>query len=107
MSDHAAFVAAAGLDADTHDPSFREFGSQKPPTDWCVVELPAFGPAVDRDVELGLARIDSSRRCDNLCHLRRPCLVKRTELFRQPSGSDEGADDDHATGQQQNCSGWI
>ena len=42
MSDHAAFVAAAGLDADTHDPSFREFGSQKPPTDWCVVELPAF-----------------------------------------------------------------
>src|SRR4051794_30278241 len=28
-----------------------------------------------------------------------PCLVKRTKLFRQPSGSDEGTDDDHATGQ--------
>jgi hypothetical protein len=27
-----------------------------------------------------------------LCHLLRPCLVKRTKLFRQPSGSDEGAD---------------
>jgi hypothetical protein len=30
-----------------------------------------------------------------------PCLVKRTKLFRQPSGSDEGTDDDHATGQPQ------
>src|SRR5208282_3469434 len=45
MSDHAAFVAAAGLDADTCDPGFGEFGSQEPPTDWCVVELPALGPA--------------------------------------------------------------
>src|SRR5215475_1787992 len=36
-----------------------------------------------------------------------PCLVKRTRLFRQPSGSDEGADDDHATGQQQTAQGGL
>src|ERR1700745_4241652 len=36
-----------------------------------------------------------------------PCLVKRTRLFRQPSGSDEGADDDHATGQPQTAQGEL
>src|SRR5215831_13234336 len=36
-----------------------------------------------------------------------PCLVKRTRLFRQPSGSDEGADDDHATGQPQTAQGGL
>src|ERR1700712_5501345 len=46
---------------------------------------------MNRDVESSLGCIDSSRDCDSLCHLRRPCLVKRTKLFRQPSGSDEGA----------------
>jgi hypothetical protein len=34
-----------------------------------------------------------------------PCLVKRTKLFRQPSGSDEGAGDDHATGQPKAAQG--
>jgi hypothetical protein len=33
--------------------------------------------------------------------------VKRTKLFRQPSGSDEGADDDHATGQPQTAQGGL
>src|SRR4051812_42004210 len=47
---------------------------------------------MNRDVQLGLGRIDPGRRYVSLCHLRRPCLVKRTKLFRQPSGSDEGAD---------------
>src|SRR5262249_3134714 len=36
-----------------------------------------------------------------------PCLVKRTKLFRQPSGPDEGADDDHATGQPQAAQGGL
>src|SRR5215469_12361541 len=36
-----------------------------------------------------------------------PCLVKRTKLFRQPSGPDEGADDDHATGQPQTAQGGL
>src|SRR5688572_31530893 len=36
-----------------------------------------------------------------------PCLVKRTKLFRQPSGSDEGADDHHATGQPQTAQGGL
>src|SRR5262249_24755312 len=36
-----------------------------------------------------------------------PCLVKRTRLFRQPSGSDEGADDDHATEQPQTAQGGL
>src|ERR1700687_1275627 len=57
-----------------------------------VGDLPAFGSTVNRDVEFEFGRIDSSCRCDRLCHLPRPCLVKRTKLFRQPSGSDEGAD---------------
>ena len=47
--------------------------------------------AMNRDIELKFGCIDSSRRCVTLCHLLRPCLVKRTKLFRQPSGSDEGA----------------
>jgi hypothetical protein len=33
--------------------------------------------------------------------------VKRTKLFRQPSGSDEGADDDHATRQPQTAQGGL
>src|ERR1700682_2650062 len=57
-----------------------------------VGDLPAFGSTVNRDVEFEFGRIDSSRRCDRLCHLPRPCLVKRTKLLRHPSGSDEGAD---------------
>jgi hypothetical protein len=28
-------------------------------------------------------------------------------LFRQPSGSDEGADDDHATGQPETAQGGL
>src|SRR5262245_22421878 len=46
---------------------------------------------MNRDVELEFGSIDSSGVCVSLQHLRRPCLVKRTKLFRQPSGSDEGA----------------
>src|SRR6267143_1444764 len=52
---------------------------------------------MNRNIKLMLGRIDSRRQRVSLCHLRRPCLVKRTRLFRQPSGSDEGADDYHAT----------
>jgi hypothetical protein len=33
--------------------------------------------------------------------------VKRTKLFRQPSGSDEGAGDDHATGQPKTAQGGL
>src|SRR5262249_49877009 len=36
-----------------------------------------------------------------------PRLVKRTKLFRQPSGPDEDADDDHATGQPQTAQGGL
>src|SRR5262249_16880853 len=56
-----------------------------------VGELPALGSTVNRDVEFEFGGIDSRRRYVSLRHLLRPCLVKRTRLFRQPSGSDEGA----------------
>ena len=92
MLHHAAFVAARRLDADARHAGLGQVGRKSAPARQSVVDLPAFGPTVNRDVEFGFGRIDSSRRCVSLCHLPRPCLVKRTKLFRQPSGSDEGAD---------------
>jgi hypothetical protein len=77
MADHAAFVASACLDADTHHLGAGEFGRQTPPTHRRIVDLPAFDTAVNRDVELGFRCIYSGRSA-NLCHLRRPCLVERT-----------------------------
>src|SRR4029079_12740928 len=52
-------------------------------------------------------RIDPSRPRVILRHLRRPCLVKRTLVFQQPSGSDEDADDDHATEQPKAARGGL
>src|SRR3978361_1285315 len=74
-----------------------QVGCQAAPPWQSVGDLPTFGSTMNRDVEFKLGGIDSCRRYASLCHLRRPCLVKRTKLFRQPSGSDEGADDDLAT----------
>src|SRR5262245_64501697 len=61
---------------------------------------------MNRDVELEFGSIDSSGVCVSLQHLRRPCLVKRTKLFRQPSGSDEGAGAIPLRAAT-NCSGWV
>src|SRR4051794_6568539 len=91
MPDHATLVASRGFDADARDADVDQVGGKPPPAAQCIVNLPAFDPAMHRDIELGFGRIDSSRQRANVCHLRRPCLVKRTKLFRQPSGSDEGA----------------
>src|SRR5450755_1387606 len=91
MLHHAAFIAARRLDADTGDTDFGQVGRKGAPAGQSVGDLPAFGSFVNRDVEFELGGIDSSRRYASLCHLPRPCLVKRTKLFRQPSGSDEGA----------------
>src|ERR1700693_5034904 len=66
-------------------------GRQGTPAGQGVGNLPAFGSIVNRNVELSFGCIDSSCRYVSLRHLLRPCLVKRTKLFRQPSGSDEGA----------------
>src|SRR5450631_3633990 len=91
MLHHAAFIAARRLDADTGDTDFGQVGRKGAPAGQSVGDLPTFGSTVNRDVEFKFGGIDSSRRYVSLCHLRRPCLVKRTKLFRQPSGSDEGA----------------
>src|SRR5450631_828813 len=91
MLHHAAFIAARRLDADTGDTDFGQVGRKGAPAGQSVGDLPTFGSTLNRDVEFELGGIDSSRRYASLCHLRRPCLVKRTKLFRQPSGSDEGA----------------
>ena len=105
MGDHAALVAAGCFDADAHDAGLGEINGKAPPALRRIGDLPTCGLAVDCDIELGFGRIDSGRDRVNLCHLRRPCLVKRTKLFRQPSGSDEGAGDDHATRQPKAAQG--
>jgi hypothetical protein len=66
--------------------SYAAFSAHGVPRWTTVLALPASGSTVNRDVELEFGCIDSSRRYVSLCHLRRPCLVKRTKLFRQPSG---------------------
>src|SRR5436190_16696622 len=43
------------------------------------------------DIEFGFRRIDSSCCYANLCHLLRPLPCEANQVFRQPSGSDEGA----------------
>src|SRR4051812_24090837 len=92
MRHHTTFIAASRLYPDARDASLDQACCQSAPAGQRVRDLPAFGSTVNRNVELGLRRIDSCRRYVNLRHLPRPCLVKRTKLFRQPSGSDEGAD---------------
>src|SRR5664279_1429610 len=91
MLHHAAFITTGRLDADACHASLEEVGRKGAPAGQRVGDLPALGSTVNRDVEFKFGGIDSSRRYVSLCHLRRPCLVKRTKLFRQPSGSDEGA----------------
>ena len=78
IADHAAFVAAAGLDADVRDAGLRQFGSKPPPTNCCVVELPVFDPSTaTARSSLAFDGIHS-RRYAELRHLRRPRLVERT-----------------------------
>ena len=102
---HAALIAAGRLDADACHAGLGQVAGQSAPARQSVDNLPVFGSTVHRDVEFEFGSIDSSRHYASLCHLRRPCLVKRTKLFRQPSGSDEGAGDDHATGQPKAAQG--
>src|SRR5882757_11335964 len=92
MRHHPAFITARRLDTDARHAGLGQVGCKGAPARQSVGNLPALGSTVNRDVEFEFRRIDSSRRYVSLCHLRRPCLVKRTRLFRQPSGSDEGAD---------------
>src|SRR5262245_17657619 len=99
MLSHSTLIAAARLDPDARDAGLGQFRTQMSPATQRILHLPALGPTMNRNVQLVLGRIDARHRHANLRHLRRPCLVKRTRLFRQPSGSDEGADDDHATQQ--------
>ena len=107
MRDHAALIASRRLDADACYAGPRQARGKPPPARRCIIKLPTLVQTIDRDIELGFRGIDSGRHCANLCHLRRPCLVKRTKLFRQPSGSDEGAGDDHATEQPQAAQGGL
>src|SRR3978361_1659995 len=100
---HIAFITAGSLDTDPGNASLGQVGCQNTPARKRISDLPAFGAIVNRDIELCLGRIDSCRRCVSLCHLPRPCLVKRTKLFRQPSGSDEGTGAITLRGSQ-NCS---
>src|SRR6202162_5241167 len=67
-------------------------GRQGTPAGQGVGNLPAFGSIVNRNVELSFGCIDSSCRYVSLCHLPRPCLVKRTKLCGHPPGTDEGPD---------------
>src|SRR5260370_42504287 len=91
MLHHAALVPTRRLDTDAGDTSLGQVSRQHAPARQGVGDLPAFGSIVNRDIKFSFGRIDSGRCYVNLRHLPRPCLVKRTKLFRQPSGSDEGA----------------
>ena len=91
MPDHAAFIAAGCLDADAGDTGLAQLGDKTPPAGRIVLNLSAAGTPMNGDVEFGLGRIDSGRRCVSLAHLRRPLPCEANLEFRQPSGSDEGA----------------
>src|SRR5258705_9969052 len=107
MFHDATLIPAGRLDADARDVGPGQIGRKGAPAGQSVGDLPTFGSTVNRDIKLGFGRIDSSLRHVSLCHLLRPRLVKRTKLFRQPSGSDEGADDDHATRQPKTAQGGL
>ena len=109
MLHHTAFVTARCFDSDTRHASIGQVCDQSAPAQQGTLET-CQRSGCDRETaasSLALGCIDSSRRYDSLRHLPRPCLVKRTKLFRQPSGSDEGADDDHATRQPQTAQGGL
>ena len=54
ITDDTLFIAAAGLDADTHHLGASEVGSQTPPTRRRIVHLPAIETTVSRDIEFSL-----------------------------------------------------
>src|SRR5580700_5284695 len=105
IADHTAFIAAAGLDADTRYLGAGECDSQSPPTSRAVVDLPVLGPTVNRHVELGFRCIDS-RRCANLRHLPRPRLVERTLCSGNHPGPMKALTRSRYTAAQ-NGSGWA
>ena len=76
VPDDALLVTAGGLDADPADPGLGETGGKLFEAGGRVVDLPAGVGAKDSDVEFGFGCIDPCNY-DSVCHLRRPCLVKR------------------------------
>ena len=63
IPDHAAFVAAGRLDADSCHPGFGKFCGQAPPAGRCVVNLPALGPAIHCSIKLRFRCIDFPPSC--------------------------------------------
>ena len=70
MRNHPTFVAASRLDADARDTDFGKPAGKLLPARWIIDNLPAFSATMNRDVELGFGRIDSSRQRDSMRHLR-------------------------------------
>jgi hypothetical protein len=52
MPDYPALIASRRFDADTPDAGLGQVGRQPPPAARCIIDLPAFSPTVNRDVEL-------------------------------------------------------
>jgi len=90
MLHNAAFITAGRLDAVRVTPAWP-VGRERAPAGQRVGDLPTFSAVVNRDVEFEFGRIDSSRRCDSRVSSSSTLPCEANQLFRQPSGSDEGA----------------
>lgn len=66
----AAFIAAAGLDADALNAVVAEPIRKALPASGCILSCEGIPFAVDSDIEFILAGIDPCRPCDSLDHLR-------------------------------------
>jgi hypothetical protein len=89
LGDNGLLVAATRLDPDAFDAMPPQPNQQRLVTLRGVVDLQLLRAAIERDVELAFAGIDSSADRGTLGHLRRPSLVMRTlSSFNHP-GPDE------------------
>jgi len=69
MGGDATFVGAGRFEADAIDACLGQGLGQRLPARQVVLGLPALALLVDRDIELALGCIDSSRRYGSFCHL--------------------------------------
>src|SRR5450631_390898 len=63
MLNDTTLVSTGCLNTDTSDPSLSQIGDQTSPARQRVLDLPARGKPMNRNIELMLGRIDSGRQC--------------------------------------------
>jgi hypothetical protein len=80
MPDHATFITARRLDSHAPDTSLGQLRTQTSPTLQRILNTPARGLTVNRDIELVFGRIDPGHCCANLRHLRRPLPCEANQV---------------------------